>query len=162
MTPTGPHRQRLAQIEASTDWSALVALALASPPNPGPLRHHLDQWAVAFQVAEHGPALPADLPAPVREFFALLVSVPPRRGRPRCDQARLLAAVRAWQKVSFGKWYEQSANLSRLAGAKTTRSQDPHCLTGPAALARAEIEDATDLSESRIADLLGHRKPRNK
>lgn len=69
----------LKRIEETTDWQALVDLALAVPPNPGPLLHAGSGWASVFSVVYHGPPLEADYPEPVRAFFRRLAwaDVPP-------------------------------------------------------------------------------------
>lgn len=67
--PQGKARERLAQIEASTEWQALVDAALASPPNPEPLFYALLAWSNEFRAAFGGPPLEADFPLAVDGFF---------------------------------------------------------------------------------------------
>lgn len=68
-----PARNDLDRIEATTDWPALVALALGEPPNPDRLLAALNSWAGAFRIAEGGNPLEADYPDPVRQFFQRLI-----------------------------------------------------------------------------------------
>lgn len=90
-----PARDDLDRIEATTDWPALVALALGTPPNPSRLLAALNSWAASFRFAERGEPLEADYPDPVRQFFQrlALADYPPalwewliafkiKRGRP--------------------------------------------------------------------------------
>lgn len=67
--PQGKARERLEQIEAGTDWQALVDVALASPPNPEPLFYALQAWRNEFEAAFGGPPLEADFPLAVDGFF---------------------------------------------------------------------------------------------
>ena len=67
--PQGKARERLAQIEASTDWQDLVGVAIASPPNPEPLFYALQAWRNEFEAAFGGPPLEADFPLAVDGFF---------------------------------------------------------------------------------------------
>jgi hypothetical protein len=73
-------RADLAQIEAATDWQALVDAALAEPPDPGPLYRALKQWELLFRVVEGGEPMEADRPEPVRFFIQrlILAAWPPR------------------------------------------------------------------------------------
>ena len=62
-------RTKLEQLEASTDWQALVDLALADPPDPGPLFYTLRDWRVLFAVVHGGAPLAPDCPPAVDGFI---------------------------------------------------------------------------------------------
>lgn len=62
----------LAEIERTTDWSALVDSALDAPPRPSGLFWALKRWSFLFQVVECGSPEEADYPDAVRFFFQRL------------------------------------------------------------------------------------------
>lgn len=62
----------LRSIEETTDWAALIEMALAVPPQPALLAQRLRRWATVFQVVHHGAPEEADYPEPIRVFFRRL------------------------------------------------------------------------------------------
>jgi hypothetical protein len=62
----------LAEIEGTTDWPALIEMALADPPRPGELQCRFQQWANVFAAAYRGDPLFADYPEPMQMFFRRL------------------------------------------------------------------------------------------
>lgn len=69
----------LQQVEESFDWSSLITLALADPPQPGPLSQALNRWAQVFQRVYVGLPLAPDYPAGVWDFFETIsrAGIPP-------------------------------------------------------------------------------------
>lgn len=65
-------RNDLAQVEANTDWPALIEEAFGDPPRPEELFRAVTQWARTFRIAERGEPQEADYPEPVRYFFQRL------------------------------------------------------------------------------------------
>lgn len=59
----------LKSIDESTDWPALIELALGVPPKPMQLLDRLQQWATVFGVVYGGRPLEPDYPEAVRAFF---------------------------------------------------------------------------------------------
>ena len=158
-------RTMLEQLEASTDWQALVALALADPPAPELLHYHLSIWHAVFSAAYGGPAAdPSDLPAPVGAFLAKINAVARRGGRPRCDEAQALAAARAWLRVSLHKEYVHRRDVIKaLRGvAGTTFGFDKASTRGdrPSRLALDSLSKESGLKPRRLEDLAGIRKPK--
>ncbi len=72
-------REELAEIESTTDWSALIEMALADPPEPQELFFRFQRWATAFSVVYGGQPLEPDFPEPMRAFFRRLAfaDIPP-------------------------------------------------------------------------------------
>lgn len=105
----------LARIERKTNWKRLVKKALADPPTPAELAHKGAQWAAIFQVVHGGPPVEADYPEPLREFFRKLLSITPKRGRPRCDEQKLLAARRAWTQLAYKTMLDAQTELLAIA-----------------------------------------------
>lgn len=62
-------KERLEQLEAATDWQALVFQALADPPVPEPLFFALRDWRFQFAAVYGGEPLLPDYPAAVDGFF---------------------------------------------------------------------------------------------
>lgn len=62
-------RTKLEQLEASTDWQALVDAALAAPPDPGPLFHRFNEWQQLFTVVYGGAPLTPDFPPSMDGFI---------------------------------------------------------------------------------------------
>lgn len=108
----------LKRIELKTKWKTLVAKALADPPDPLELARKVAQWGTIFQVVHGGPPEEADYPEPLREFFRKLESVTPKRGRPRCDEQKILAARRAWTQLAYKRMLDTQIDL--LTAAKKT------------------------------------------
>lgn len=65
-------REELAEIESTTNWPALIEMALADPPKPQELHFHLQRWAIVFSVVYVGYPLEADFPEPMQAFFRRL------------------------------------------------------------------------------------------
>lgn len=57
------------EMEAQTDWSALVDEATDNPPRPERLASALQRWAHAFQRDYGGPPMEPDYPPEVAEFL---------------------------------------------------------------------------------------------
>lgn len=66
--------EELAEIESTTDWPALIEMALADPPKPDPLLLKVNRWAAVFSVVYDGQPFEPDFPEPVRVFFRRLAA----------------------------------------------------------------------------------------
>lgn len=148
-------------------WEDFVKIALGdadNQPNPRPLIHHLSRWSTAFQVIYDGAPVEADFPEPVRFFFQVLASVKKGRGRPRCDQRKLLAARNAWETEVFRTSYKTRkdtiAFLGRKEGVSSCFGFDKASMKNdrPSALAIEKIADETGKSENYILDILFPRR----
>jgi hypothetical protein len=132
-----------------TNWRALVAGATGtaeSSPHPGPLAHYLHEWATAFGVVHQRKPMIEDYPAAVREFLIRMGSVKPKRGRPRFDEQRLLAARRAWESVCCGAAYSLWHDLYRhLGGLKQVKFSDFVQGDCPSETALANIADQSGI-----------------
>lgn len=101
------------------NWRALVQRALGSaeaPPQPGELQHYLGEWLTAFGVVHKRKPGIEEYPAVVSEFLIIIGHVKPKRGRPRCDEQRLLAARRAWDSGCYSEAYSLWHGLFRHLG----------------------------------------------
>lgn len=120
------------------------------------------RWVDEYERKHGRPPALADLPRRIRA----LLPKEGRRGRPRCDTARLEAAARAWDGAVFRGSYETRrdiiATFGKLAGFECFGfSQADIQNDRPSALALEKLSGETDLSESRLADLIGLRnKPK--
>lgn len=61
--------RRSDELEAATDWSALVGEATDDPPRPERLADALQRWANAFERDYGGVPLPPDFPPEVADFM---------------------------------------------------------------------------------------------
>lgn len=164
-----------ALLRAFQRWATAFTVAYGGPPLRPDFPPDVDDFFRKLAFAEippeatrwienyerkHGrpPALD-DLPRHIR---ALLPKEGGRQGRPRCDTARLEAAARAWKGAVFRGSYETRRDIigtfGRLAGFECFGfSQTDIQNDRPSALALEKLSGETDLSESRLADLIGLR-----
>lgn len=120
------------------------------------------RWVDEYERKNGRPPALADLPRRIRS----LLPNDGRRGRPRCDTAKLEAAARAWKGAVFRGSYETRRDIigtfGKLAGFECFGfSREDIQDDRPSALALEKLSGETDLSESRLADLIGLRnKPK--
>lgn len=67
-------RADLDLIEKTTDWQALVDMALADPPRPDDLLFAANRWSTVFSVVYGGAPLEPDYPDLLRNFFRRLAA----------------------------------------------------------------------------------------
>lgn len=195
-------RDELDLIERSTDWPALIEMAMADPPNPSELLFHFNQWAWTFKAVYGGEPLEPDFPEPMRAFFRRLAGAdyPPelmkwidtfeakhgrkpkivdiprslrslipgdtkKGGRPRLDTKRWRDARAAWTAEVLKGSYEARRDgiaMGKECGFVSCFGYSQFDMNGdrPSSLAIEKLSEETGLSESRLADLMGHRKPK--
>lgn len=120
------------------------------------------RWVAEYERKHGRPPALADFPRHIRALFPK----EGRRGRPRCDTARLEAAARAWKGAVFRGSYKTRRDtikaFGKLAGIECFGfTREDFQGDRPSALALEKLSGETDLSESRLADLIGLRnKPK--
>lgn len=160
-------------------WGIVFEVVYGGPPMNGDFPEPMDRFFRRLALADFSPELiewvdsyekkygrkPSEASIP-KQLRKLLPEDTQNGGRPRLDTVRWRNAKAAWTEVNLRGSYEARREMIESLGktgvAETCFGFDRPSMMGdrPSKLAMEKLKDETGLSESRLADLMGHRKKR--